>query len=137
MANSTVGAPCAQGNVIPFPIRNAAPDPSRTFLFAFNDTMTAKAEFELSGYHCDRARLLGDEAALEDMQRLHWHIWERWRQAAVRLAGVPAQSLRQLDMKRRAIGRAWLDGEGWFYDGLKAGVAADEARLRPAKAKRG
>lgn len=137
MANSTVGAHCAQGNVIPFPIRNAAPDPSRAFLLAYHEAVVAKAQYELSWRLSDQARTLGDDDLLEVRKEQTQQAWEVMKAATIRLSDVPAQSVRQLELKRSAIGRTWLKAEGWFYDGLRAGVERDEVRLGATKARRG
>lgn len=132
MAEMTVGVQCAQGNVIPFPIRNAAPDPSRAFVLAHCAAEVAAAAYRLSDALCWQAKALGDPDAIERAREEHWRLFDAWREAIDRLAATPAQSKRQLEMKRRSIGRVWLTAEGERYDQLRAGVASDEARLRSA-----
>lgn len=133
MAEKTVGAYRAQGNVIPFPIRNAAPDPSRAFVLAHCAAEVAAAAYRLSDALCWQAKVLGDPAAIEQAREAHWRQFDTWVDAIDQLAELPAQTAQQLDMKRRAIGRVWLKAEGERYDRLRAGVARDEARLKNRK----
>jgi hypothetical protein len=91
----------------------------------------ARAEREAYEAKWQRAYLLSGEnavaasAAFPDRER----HFQRLREATMDLARTQAHTLADLKRKRRAIGSVWLSADGPWYDELRAGIAADEARL--------
>lgn len=129
MAKSSVRAQCAESNVIAFPAHACAPDPDRAFMAAYHDCRIAKAEYELAGALTAQAYFLDlpgrSEWALSNSRRMFDQLVE----VTDRIAALPAQSRIQYKLKRHAIGPIWLKAEGERYDRLRAGLAADAARL--------
>lgn len=129
MAKSSVRAQCAESNVIAFPAHACAPDPAREFMAAYHDCCIARAEYELAGALTAQAYFLDlpgrSEWALSNSRRMFDQLVE----ATDLVAALPAQSRRQYELKRHAIGPIWLKAKGERYDRLRAGLAADAARL--------
>lgn len=129
MAKSSVRAQCAQSNVIAFPVNDSAPDPSRAFMAAYHECNIARAQYELAHALTAEAYFLDlpgrPEWALSNSQR----AFDQLVQAVDLLATLPAQSRIQYRLKRKMIGPVWLKAEGERYDILRAGLAADAARL--------
>jgi hypothetical protein len=112
-------------------------DPRIDFRLRVVEVDLARAEREAYEAKWQRAYLLGGEnaaaasAAFPDRER----HFERLREATMDLARTQAHTLVDLKSKRRAIGSVWLSADGPWYDELRAGIAADEARLsRKARA---
>lgn len=136
MAKTGLGAESALSNVIPFPGHYKAP-PSQgdQFLRACIAAEIAGHRYRLTGSLADLARLDGCPDAYEAAKVEHWRAFDEYVAATDALAFVPAPNRPFLDRKRRAIGKVWLTSEGERYERLRAGVAADEARLKvPRKA---
>lgn len=129
MAKSSVRAQCAESNVIAFPAHACAPDPARAFMAAYYASCVARAEYELTAALCQQAQFLDNAAAIEVERSRHWRAFDRIVESVDLMAALPAQSRQQYDLKRRAIGPVWLKAEGERYDRLRAGLAADAARL--------
>jgi hypothetical protein len=90
----------------------------------------ARACYELTTAQCHLVRLLDMPAAEQAAQReAHWEAFDAMREATERLAATPAVDRRTLERKAQAIGRIWLRAEGEWYDGLRAAMARDAARL--------
>jgi hypothetical protein len=123
--------------VIPFPKRDAAPDPRQVFLRAYREAEYMKARRALVDAKAQLAQLEPDYDHKAWCDAC-WLAWEDMRKAIDNLAGVPALSRVDIDRKRSAIGPCWLKAEGDQYDRYRGLLALDELRLREASgAKRG
>lgn len=89
----------------------------------------AKAEADLAHAQALRLKALDPDADHEADFYKSNILWQRYRDRLLELARTPVRSEGHLGRKKALIGRFWLRCEGDWYDGLRAGVAADEAWL--------
>jgi hypothetical protein len=110
-------------------------DERRDFEVRLSDLELARAEREVQDARRRRLLRLGDSEAAEGMRDEAERLWERHWQAAVDLANSPVFTVSDLRRKKAGLG-TWLRATGERYEVLRAGVAADEARLAERKAGR-
>jgi hypothetical protein len=129
MANYRVLAERACGNVIPFPSRGK--DQEHEFFIRFHAAHLLRAQAQLAEARCMAARSLETEEIYENVRREYWRTWDDYVEAVNHLAELPAMTRRQLELKRRSIGKVWLSEKtkGHTYDRYREVVAADEARI--------
>lgn len=104
-------------------------DQHRDFKLRVVEADIARAEREAFHARIMRTRLLCGREAAEAMYPENHRCFERYHQAVMDMANTPATTRREVETKRAAIGGVWMKAEGAWYDRLRAGVAADEARL--------
>lgn len=127
MADFSISTALPECNVIPFPTRGR--DQAHEFKLRYHAVMLLRSRYDLTHARCAAAYDLEGEEAYAAAKAEYWHVYELMVEAVGHLADFPAWTKRQLQLKRRAIGRIWLTAAGEPYERYRAAIAADEARL--------
>lgn len=120
-------------------------DEERDFELRCAELEIMRAEHALAAAQVDRLHILEnqhwwDSPTLKPLVEGNNRKWELVTTTTIAMAETPVRNRRQLELKRRLIGRVWLGAEGERYDRMRAGVAADAQWLgtnRPVSTRSG
>lgn len=120
---------CSQpSNVIAFPSqRPCSPlDDGKAFARLYHAAMIAKAEYELIEARWSAEHFLQPVGHYSPLWPQRLPAFAAMLQAVTAMAMHPARTRAEINMKKRAIGPAWMCAEGEIYDRFREQIARDE-----------